>query len=207
MQTKFRAFTLLLVATVTAVAAATKADVASGAPVREESLSPRAQQDLHRIIQEAISNALPHAKPTVAQLLASRFGKLSPSEEKLAYAAANGEKTDCSKLSGEDRKIRGELLSWLCTNPDASAQLTHHGIFILGAEIVKKVDLGWARISFPITLVQCVLRDSIDLSNSHMRALTLQSTSVNDLNADNAYFEGNVYLHNGFKAEGKVSLV
>lgn len=208
MLTNFRAFTLLLVATVTAVAAATKADVTSGAPLGEERLSPRIQQDLLRIIQEAISNALRHAKPTVAQLLASRFpGKLSLSEEKLAYAAANGEPADCSKLSGEDRKIRGDLLSWFCTDRDASAQITNRGVIIIGAEIVHKIDLQWAKIAFPIGLIQCVVKDSIILSNAQISFLNLEGSSVRELNAATAHFEGSLYLRNGFKAEAGVNIV
>jgi hypothetical protein len=74
-------------------------------------------------------------------------------------------------------------------------------------EIVNKTDLEWARISFPITLAQCVFRDAINLSDSHMGALTLEGTSVNDFNANTAHFEGNVYLRNGFRADGGVNLI
>jgi hypothetical protein len=106
----------------------------------------------------------------MAQLLASRFGELSISEEKLAQAAVKGEAADCSELSGKDRIIRGGLLSWLCTNPNASAQFTYRGVLIVGAEIVKKTDLEGARISFP-GLVQCVFRDAIILSYSRIDSL------------------------------------
>jgi hypothetical protein len=68
------------------------------------------------------------------QLMANRFGKLSLAEERLANAAAKGETTDCiTDLSGDDRIVRGDLLSWLCTDPSASAQLTYRGVSIFGA--------------------------------------------------------------------------
>jgi hypothetical protein len=114
------------------------------------------------------------------QLMANRFGKLSLAEERLANAAAKGETADCiTDLSADDRIIRGDLLSWLCTDPSASAQLTYRGISIVGAEIQGKVDLEWARISFPIGAFECVFKDAIILSRSHITSLSLGRSSVN----------------------------
>jgi hypothetical protein len=138
------------------------------------------------------------------QLMANRFGKLSLAEERLA----KGETADCiTDLSADDRIIRGDLLSWLCTDPSASAQLTYRGISIVGAEIQGKVDLEWARISFPIGAFECVFKDAIILSRSHITSLSLGRSSVTDLEADSTHFEGSVYLRNGFKAERGVNLV
>jgi len=143
----------------------------------------------------------------LAQLLASRFGELSLSEEKLAQAAPNGETADCSELSGKDRIIRGELLSWVCTNPSASVQLTSRGVSISGAEIVNNMDLEGARIAFPIRGVQCVFRDAIILNDSHVASLDLTGSSVQELNAINTRSEGSLYLRYGFKAKGGVNLI
>jgi hypothetical protein len=60
---------------------------------------------------------------SLPQLVANRFGKLSQAERRLVSAAADGGTADCTNLSGDDKNIRGDLLSWLCTNPDASAQV------------------------------------------------------------------------------------
>jgi len=75
------------------------------------------------------------------QLVVDRFGKLSLAEEKLVDAATDGKTADCTDMSGDAKNIRGDLLSWLCTNPQATAQLTYRGISITGAQVVNKVDL------------------------------------------------------------------
>jgi sRNA-binding regulator protein Hfq len=153
-----------------------------------------------------MAETAPHT--LLPQLMANRFGKLSLAEERLANAAAKGEIADCiTDLSGDDRIIRGDLLSWLCTNPNVSAQLTYRGVSITGAEVDNKTDLEWAKIPFPIRLVQCVFRDAIILSHAHIASLDLSGSSVQELQAVFTHFEGNLYLRNGFKAEGEVNLV
>ncbi len=142
----------------------------------------------------------------LTQLVTNRFGKLSLAEERLIDAAANGETADCTGLSGDDKNIRGDLLSWLCTNPQATAQLTYHGVGVVGAVIEKEFNLEWAKIEFPIRAWNCVFRDAFNLNNSHMSFLSLAGNSVKELDANTAHFEGSVHLRNGFKAEGGVNL-
>ena len=154
----------------------------------------------NREAEIATQNPLP-------QLVANRFGELSLAEKKLVNAAANGETADCSELSGKGHIIRGDLLSWLCTNADASAEVTFRGIAVIGAEIVNKVDLEWAKISFPITALQCLFKDAIILSHSHIGSLDLSGSSVQELQAVATHCEGDIYLREGFKAEGRVNLI
>ena len=140
------------------------------------------------------------------QLAANRFGKLSLAEDKLVNAAVTGEIADCSALSGDDRVIRGDLLSWLCTNPRATPQLTYRGISITGARIVNECNLEWARISFPIRLLECVFLDAIILSRSDIAFLDLSGSSVQELQASGTHSKGDLILSNDFKAQGEVNL-
>jgi hypothetical protein len=89
-------------------------------------------------------------KISLTDLLVSRFGDLSLAERRLVAATELGVPADCSGLSGDDKNIRGDLLAWLCTNPQATAQLTYRGICMVDAKISGKVDLQWAKISFPL---------------------------------------------------------
>jgi hypothetical protein len=66
-------------------------------------------------------NAETTPETALHQLLVSRFGNLSAAEERLASAAVNGVTADCGNLSGDDKKIRAELLAWLCTKTEATA--------------------------------------------------------------------------------------
>jgi hypothetical protein len=135
------------------------------------------------------------------ELAGNRFGKLSQAEERLVEASANGKKADCTNLWGDDKSIRGELLSWLCTNPRAAAQLTYYGILIIGAEVVKEVDLSFAKVSFPIMALQCVFRDAIMLNRGHFLFVGLVGGSVSRVEATGSHFENTLILRGGFKAE------
>jgi hypothetical protein len=144
--------------------------------------------------------------PTILELATRPFGKLSLAEQNFIQGTENGEPTDCANLSGEDRIIRARLFSWLCTNPDASAQATYRGLSIAGADIEGDVDLAWAKICFPIRAIKCAFNGTIILDRSHLVFLSLSGSSVKGLKADTARFETDVFLGNGFKAEGVVNL-
>lgn len=141
------------------------------------------------------------------QLVVDRFGKLSLAEEKLVDAATDGKTADCTDMSGDAKNIRGDLLSWLCTNPQATAQLTYRGISITGAQVVNKVDLEWAKVGFPLRALQCDFKDPIILSNSHIASLSLEGSSVTDFTAIATHFDGGVCLGKGFRAQGPVNLL
>jgi hypothetical protein len=91
----------------------------------------------------------PPAKPTQLQLAASRFSNISTGETKLFEAVAVGTDANCSGLAEKDRVIRGDCLSWLCTDPKASSHVTYRGVSIVGAEIDGIVDLEWAKNFVP----------------------------------------------------------
>jgi len=77
----------------------------------------------------------------------------------------------------------------------------------LGAEIQGTVDLEWAKILFPVRTERRVFKDSLILRNSHLVCLDLANTSIPQLNAQNARFDGSVSLHNGATVKGGVDLM
>jgi sRNA-binding regulator protein Hfq len=143
-------------------------------------------------------------KVPLPELAARRFGHLSAAEEELFDGAVNGRVADCTHTSGNDHVIRGDLLSWLCT--DASAYVKYGGIFVKGAEIDGKVNLDWAKISFPIVAEACVFNEEIRLGHSRLVAFYLVNTFIKDLKARGVMVESGVYLSDGFKAQGEVDL-
>jgi hypothetical protein len=140
------------------------------------------------------------------ELAASRFDTISPAEQKLFDAAADGKDADCMCLLEKDRIIRGDRLLWLCTNPDASVQVTYRGVSVLGAKIDGEVNLEWAKISFPLKIRQCEFTEGINLQNSHLASFDLADTSIKDLRAEQLVVERNVALNGRFKCEGRVDL-
>src|ERR1700675_1468698 len=153
----------------------------------------------------ATTMAEPTTKVPLPQLAASRFGHLSAAEEELFEAAVNGEDADCTDLSGEDRVIRGDLLSWLCTNQVASSYVTSAGLSIIGAEIGGEVDMKFAKVPFPILATECVFDETITLPRTHLVALSLIRTAIKGMAASSLDVEQTVFLR-GIEAQEEVDL-
>jgi hypothetical protein len=136
------------------------------------------------------------------QLLERQFGKLSIAEERLASAAANGKTADCTDLSGDQKNVKADLLVWLCTDVQATGQLTFRGISITGAEIVGQIDLKWAKIAFPITASKSVFRYDVDLANSDIAFLSLADSRVRRLDATEAHIAGSLNLERSIITDG-----
>jgi sRNA-binding regulator protein Hfq len=109
-------------------------------------------------------------------------------------------------LWGEDRVIKAEWLEWLCTDPTASTKVTSRGIEIAGARIEGKVDLSWANIQFPLRTFKCAFTDDMILNRAKVGSLQLQSTYIQNLNADYLTAERDLSLVDGFRAAGRVWL-
>jgi len=147
-------------------------------------------------------------RPKLLELAKRRFDTLSPAEQKLFDAAPDGKEADCTNLSETDRVIQEDRLVWLCTSPDASAQVTPRGTIVVGAEIDGKVDLEWAKISLPIRAKNCVFRDAIVLNYDYGQVafLSLGGSTVIQLEANGTQFGESVLLRSGFQAQSPVNL-
>jgi hypothetical protein len=142
-----------------------------------------------------------------------------PAEEKLFRAAAEGENADSSQGTGEEadpakaaawkagQVIRSDRLKWLCTDPEASALVSAHGISILGARIDGVLNLQWAKITYPLQIRRCAFTEKVILERSHLRSLDLQATSMKELAGAGLNVEDNLTMSHGFKAEGTVQLM
>jgi hypothetical protein len=145
------------------------------------------------------------AKMPLPQLASMRFGHLSAAEEELFEAAVNGEDADCPDLSGEDRVIRGDLLSWLCTNQVASSYVTSAGLSIFGAEIGGEVDMKFAKVPFPILATECDFDETIAPLRTHLVALSLIRTAIKGMAASSLDVEQTVFLRE-IQAQEEVNL-
>ncbi len=138
-------------------------------------------------------------------LAKAKFGDLTEAESRLFETTPNSDITDCSKL--EDRSIRPECIKWLCICPEASKRVTHKGLWVEGAHIDAELDLTYAKISFPLFFEKCIFPKGINLINAETRSLYLPATHTGLIWADGLKVEGNVFLRDGFKAEGGMRLL
>ena len=114
----------------------------------------------------------------------------------------------------EGRTIRAEWITWVCTDPKASAKVTARGIEIAGARIDGKVDLAWEKIQFPLRMFKCFFKGTLILNRCGLRSLQLQGSRVEGspefggtaLAGDGLTVEKDIRLTDGFQADGGVWL-
>lgn len=111
-------------------------------------------------------------------LARARFKDLSAAEVKLFEGASVGELAVCGLSDdqnapsnqpseaenwGAARSIRGEIISWICTDREAKQLVAPGGVQIFGARIIGAVQLLSVQIDFPLVFACCELGDDINL--------------------------------------------
>jgi hypothetical protein len=119
----------------------------------------------HRQEEERLLKALAHAT----------FGRESfnDTENSLLHQASTGELPYCAEEDLEDvkygqRRIRPELIGWLCMDQQARRFIHWSGIKVCGARINGFLDLPFVDIDFPLAFRYCSMDLVIDLTNAHV---------------------------------------
>ena len=148
---------------------------------------------------------------------AAKFETLSKAENLLLEKAPTGEPAICAP--GHDakvfdprdadnwspaRRVRAQLVAWLCTTEQAKKLIDPRGIQLYGAEIVGPLDLSFASIPFQLGLQFCRLRETIKLHKTEISQFDLQGSLANEISADDLVVHYDVLLRHGFSALGEV---
>ncbi len=152
-------------------------------------------------------------------LARARFNLLSEAERRLLTAAPRGSMAVCTEIgktysSADDlknaeewapkRHVRSELIRWLCVSREAQNLVDPRGIIVYGAKIVAPLDLSFAVVPFPLSLLGCYLDSPLSLTDAEMPMLNLQGTRVTGISGDRFVTKGSVFLRRGFQAHGEV---
>jgi hypothetical protein len=155
-------------------------------------------------------------------LAQARFPDLSQGELKLLRAAPKGETAWCGPSAkdddpandpakadewGPERQIRADLIRWLCVDRQAASAVDPKGIQVHAARITGGLDLSFVSVPSPLGLWRCHFTDDADLTSADLPALNLAGSRVRSLAGDGMTLRGDVYLDNGFRAEGTVRLL
>jgi hypothetical protein len=165
------------------------------------------------------SPAEPKPEPALLALAREKFGALSGAEEELFRAAQEGRRA--SALSPDkkennpadaanwdaERVVRAKCISWVCTDPKASALMTYRGLDLQGMRIDGELDLEFSEIKFSLRARLCAFSGDISLWDAQLRGFYLVGCQIKSLNANRAIINGSLFLRDGFKAEGGVDLV
>lgn len=117
----------------------------------------------------------------------------------------DGDPSEAEKW-GDERLLRADRIEWLCTNRDAAKEITHNGVCIIGAIIKDVLDLSFARIDFPLLIARSAILSGINMEFAHLYALNLAGTHSGPICANDISVEKSVYMSDGFRAEGIVTM-
>ena len=119
-----------------------------------------------------------------------KFGaSITAAERKLLHAAplrdvpwfgpsddpdnASNDTAHAEKWGGE-RTVRAELIVWLLADTSASRFVHPSGLALAGARITGNLDLSYATVDKPLTLIRCYVPDGINLLSAHLQDITVR---------------------------------
>ena len=105
------------------------------------------------------------------------------------------------------RRIRSDLLRWLCIDKIAESFVDLDGVIVHGAKIEGPLYLSSASIRFPLEFWNCYFTDEIQLVSATVASLRLTGSFTQAIEADGLNVRADLYLDDGFAADGGVSLI
>lgn len=107
----------------------------------------------------------------------------------------------------ENRVIKADVISWLCSNKKAQPLISNNGIRINGARIEGKLDLSYCNIPFPLVFTNSVFSNKFKIVNAEIFLLHLSGSVVRTIQANGLIVKKNIAFNNGFKAIKEVFLL
>ncbi len=139
------------------------------------------------------------------------FGELKPAEKILLEACREGDLAVISDsrpdIATDDNTIRAEFLRFLLLGGDAQAPVHERGVHVYGAWIEGGLNLELTTTMSAIYCVHCTFDQPLILQRSRiLGGVFLVGSTIPGIDGDGLSTEGDVFLRNGFKATGFVSL-
>jgi hypothetical protein len=147
--------------------------------------------------------------PDLESLARKRFGELTSAEIRLLQDSRTGTLAVCGPTNnlnaaindpgraenwGNDRSIRGELIRWLCANPEAIPFVDHAGIQVFGARIDGPIELLSVTLQFPLVFASCALRDDVNIQGASIHTLSFTQSHIESIYADGVIISGAFFL-------------
>src|SRR6267378_1038655 len=85
---------------------------------------------------------------------------------------------------GPERIVRADVLIWLASDAEASRFVHPSGLGLAGARIDGKLDLSYATVDKPITIVNCYVPDGIGLSSAHVEDFEMRRSRTGSIDGD-----------------------
>jgi hypothetical protein len=146
------------------------------------------------------------------KLAHQEFGELSAAERTFVRGAASrevrwvGPSDDPADPSndpdqpgkwGAERAIRAELFAWLVSASETAPFIHPSGPGIAGAKIIGKLDLSYANVARPLTLIRCAIPEGVDFSNATLAGIEFRHCGTGAIMGDSSHINGDLALHFG----------
>jgi hypothetical protein len=150
---------------------------------------------------------------TLEMMAQQKFGgSLSAAERKLLHAAplrdvpwfgpsddpdnATNDPAHAENWGGE-RTVRAEMIAWLLSDPNASRFVHPSGLALAGARIAGSVDLSYATVDKPLTLIRCYVPEGINLVSAHLQDITVRRSRAGPVFGNLANIHGDASFMSG----------
>ena len=79
---------------------------------------------------------------------------------------------------GSERTVRAEVIAWLLSDPQPSRYIHPSGLALAGARITGTLDLSYATVDKPLTLIRCYVPEGINLVSAHLQDITVRRSRI-----------------------------
>src|ERR1700685_1269664 len=104
-----------------------------------------------------------------------------------------------------DRTVRAEVIAWLLSDPQPAQFIHPSGLALAGARITGNLDLSYATVGKPLTLIRCYIPDGINLLSAHLTEITVRHSRTGAIFGNMAVIHGDATFI--FGDYGPVSLM
>ena len=91
---------------------------------------------------------------------------------------------------GAERTVPAEFIAWLVSDPQPAQYIHPSGLALAGARITGNLDLSYATVSKPLTLIRCYVPGGINLLSAHMQEITVRHSRTGDIFGNAAIIHG-----------------
>ncbi|HYK64811.1 MAG TPA: hypothetical protein VEY94_07690, partial [Patescibacteria group bacterium] len=106
---------------------------------------------------------------------------------------------------GAERVVRADLIEWLLSDPHASQSVHPSGLALGGARVDGNLDLSYATVDRPLTLIRCFVPGGINLMSAHLDDIVLRHSRTGPIFGNGATVHGDAVILSG--DSGPVSLM
>jgi hypothetical protein len=119
-------------------------------------------------------------------------------------ASASNDTAQAEKW-GPERTVRAEVIVWLLGDPSAARFVHPSGLALAGARIAGSLDLSYATVDKPVTLIRCYVPDGINLLSAHLQDVEVRRSRTGPIFGNQSIIHGDASFEMG--DYGPVSLM